>query len=153
MAVLGCLLEKGGVNGIALLKNLLRDGVLVDQAGDERLGAGVLAGRANAVEEVRGGDGADGHVETALLSGITRVSKPLHAIEGLSELSELAVEFVWQGQRGREELTPKPSLTGSEWAECEPNRRGVWRSSCRVEAAERLAANMVGWGELARVVK
>jgi hypothetical protein len=67
----------------------------------------------------------------------------LNAIEDLSKPSELVVEFVWRSQRGREELTPKPSLTGSEWAECEPNRRGVWRSSCRVEAAERLAANMV----------
>lgn len=44
-----------------------------------------------------------------------------------------------------EELTPKLSFTGSAWAEWEPNRRGGWvRSSCRIEAAERLAANMAG---------
>lgn len=68
VTVLGGLLKKGGVNGIALLKNLLGGGVLADQAGDEGLGAGILAGRANAVEEVGGGDGADDDVEAALLS-------------------------------------------------------------------------------------
>lgn len=67
MTVLGSLLKKGSVNGIALLKNLLRGAVLVDQAGDEGLGAGFLASGADAVEDVRGGNGAGGDVETALL--------------------------------------------------------------------------------------
>lgn len=151
VAVLGSLLQKGSVNGVTLFKNLLRGAVLVDQAGNERLGAGILAGSANAVEEVGGDDSADGDVEAALLSEIIGVSKQLHILKDLSELSELVVESSGSAS-GEEELTPTPSLTGSEWAECEPNRRGVWRSSCRVEAAERLAANMVGWGELARDV-
>jgi hypothetical protein len=42
---------------------------------------------------------------------------------------------------GGEELTPKPSFTGS-WAAWEPQRRWV-RSTCRVEEADRLAANIV----------
>lgn len=45
---------------------------------------------------------------------------------------------------GGEELTPKLSFTGS-WAAWEPQRRWV-RSSCRVERADRLAANIV-WSE------
>jgi hypothetical protein len=92
VTVLSGLLEKGGVNGIALLKNLLRGAVLVDQAGDEGLGAGFLAGGADAVEDVRGGNGAGGDVETALLSSKLCVSKQLHTIEDPSELAEFVVE-------------------------------------------------------------
>jgi hypothetical protein len=92
VAVLGSLLQKGSVNGVTLFKNLLRGAVLVDQAGNERLGAGILAGSANAVEEVGGDDSADGDVEAALLSEIIGVSKQLHILKDLSELSELVVE-------------------------------------------------------------
>jgi hypothetical protein len=80
VAVLGGLLKKGGVNGIALLENLLRGAVLANQAGDEGLGAGFLAGRADAVKDVCGGDGADGDVETALLSSRVHVSTQLNTI-------------------------------------------------------------------------
>lgn len=92
MTILGSLLEKGGVNGIALLKNLLRGAVLVDQAGDEGLGPGFLASGADAVEDVRGGNGASSDVETALLGLEIRVSKQLHTTESPSELAELVVE-------------------------------------------------------------
>lgn len=100
VTVLGGLLKEGGVNGIALLENLLGGGVLVHQAGDEGLGAGILAGSADAVEEVGGGDGADDDVETALLSWGAGVSEQLHSIEDRSELSELAVESSWSASGG-----------------------------------------------------
>lgn len=68
MAVGGGLLQEGGVDGVTLLEFFLRGSVLVDEAGDPRLRAGVLVGLANAVEDVRGGEAADGDVEAALLS-------------------------------------------------------------------------------------
>lgn len=67
MAVRSRLLHKSSVDGIALLEVLLRGSELADQTGDPGLGAGVLGGLANAVEDVCGGNAANGDVEAALL--------------------------------------------------------------------------------------
>jgi hypothetical protein len=144
------LLHKSGVDGIALLEVLLRRSELGDQAGDPGLGAGVLSGLADAVEDVCGGNAANGDVEAALLD-INHVlatgQLKLGVLWSSSETSRLAA-------RGGKELTPKPSLTGSAWAEWEPKRRGgCCAASRRDEAAKRLAANMVeGELEVIRVV-
>lgn len=99
VTVLSGLLKDGGMNGIALLENLLGGGILVHQAGDEGLRTGILAGLADAVEEVGGGDGANDDVEAALLSLGTGVSEELHSIGDHSELSEL-VKSSWSASGG-----------------------------------------------------
>jgi hypothetical protein len=65
------LLHKSSVDGIALLEVLLRRSEFGDQAGDPGLGAGVLRGLADAVEDVCGSKAANGDVEAALLDTIT----------------------------------------------------------------------------------
>lgn len=69
VAVGSGLLQKGSVDGVALLKVFLRRSVLADEAGDPRLRAGFLVRLAEAVEDVGGGKAANGDVEAALLIG------------------------------------------------------------------------------------
>lgn len=68
VAVLGSLLEHSSVNGIALLKCLLRRSVLADQAGDPGVRAGFTGRLGDAVDDERGREAADSHVEAGLLS-------------------------------------------------------------------------------------
>jgi hypothetical protein len=62
VAVRSSLLHDSGVDSIALLEDLLVRRELVNEAGDPGRGAGFLVGLADAVEDVGGGDGADGDV-------------------------------------------------------------------------------------------
>lgn len=75
VAVRGGLLHDGGVDSIALLKDLLGRRPLVDEAGDPRSRAGFLVGLADAVKEEGGGNGSSSDVEAALLSGHAMVSQ------------------------------------------------------------------------------
>ena len=74
MAVFSSLLHYSGVDSIALFEGLLGRGPLANEAGDEGWGLGVLVGVADAVKEVSTGEGADGDVQAALLSGHAIVS-------------------------------------------------------------------------------
>lgn len=62
------------MDGVALLEFFLRGSVFVDEAGDPRLRAGILVRLANAVEDVRGGEAANGDVEAELLSESHRLA-------------------------------------------------------------------------------
>lgn len=64
---MGGLLHNSGADGIALLENFLRGRPLADQARDEGLRAGILVRLADAVQQVRGGEAANGDVEAGLL--------------------------------------------------------------------------------------
>lgn len=68
MAVLGGLFHHSGVNGVTLFKGVLRRGPLGDEVGNPRLRARFLLSLGEAVEEVCGGEAANGDVETALFS-------------------------------------------------------------------------------------
>ena len=66
MTVMGGLLHCSSVHSISLLKDLLRRGPLLNEAGDPRLRARLLGRLAQAVEDVARGEGAQGDIETAL---------------------------------------------------------------------------------------
>jgi hypothetical protein len=97
------------VNSIALLEGLLGGRPLANEAGDEGRGVGILVGLADAVEGVGAGNRADSDVEAALLCENDIVSW-------------WSRQFFPDPVAVGEELTPKPSLTGS-WAAWEPQRR------------------------------
>lgn len=69
VTVIGGLLHSDGVDGVALLEQLLRGSPLLDQIGGPRGGVGL----AEAVEDESGCDATDGYVEAALLYPIASV--------------------------------------------------------------------------------
>lgn len=118
VTVVGGLLHGDGVDGIALLKHLLRGRVLVDEAGDPRLRSRVLVGLAQTVEDIAGGEGANGDVETALYGCETAELAIAHNHHGIMAID---VTVHWRTlppcrkKGGAGKRTPKLSFTGSVW--------------------------------------
>lgn len=78
MPVRSGLFHSHGANSIPLLEDLLLGGVLLDEIRDPRRRIGLLVGFAKTVQDVAGGEGSDGNVETALLLRISFISLSSH---------------------------------------------------------------------------
>lgn len=110
---MGSLLHCSSVHSISLLKDLLRRAPLLDEAGDPRLRTRLLGRFAQAVEDVAGGEGAQGDIETALYGASTSRLAPDTLGDQEIGIASGGVGLQLEGVEGDRRRTPKLSFTGS----------------------------------------